>query len=186
MKLFEFVAVFSVMGVLLVKYAVWMIVLASLGAILAAVFLLRLYHEDGRLLALGLLGLVLGWSGGGSRFRCVLDEQTSLLSLGAPIGDLEEPDRRGQIIVDGELLPHPDVSDARRESGDDFLIGDLGDPVVDWAEALDERAQSLARALANSLEVVLRSGALVGGHEVGDELLAEILPRGDGLRGEVH
>ena len=63
-----------------------------------------------------------------------------------------------------ELLPHPDVSDARGESGDDFLVGDPGDPVADLAEALDERAQSLAMALAHSLEVILRSGALVGGH----------------------
>ena len=67
-------------------------------------------------------------------------KQASLLSLGAPVGDFEEPDRRGQIIVDGELLSHPDGGDPRGESGDDFLIGDSADPFADLAEVLDERA----------------------------------------------
>jgi hypothetical protein len=44
----------------------------------------------------------------------------------------------------------------------------------------------LALVLTHRLEVILRGGVLVRGHEVGDELSAQILPRGNGLVGKVH
>jgi hypothetical protein len=74
MELFEFVAIFGVVGVLLVEYAVWMIILAPLSTALMVVLLLRFRREDGRLLTLVLLGHVLAWRSGGSRFRRIVDE----------------------------------------------------------------------------------------------------------------
>jgi hypothetical protein len=74
MELFEFVAIFGVVGVLLVEYAVWMIILAPLSTALMVVLLLRFRREDGRFLTLVLLGHVLAWRSGGSRFRRVVDE----------------------------------------------------------------------------------------------------------------
>jgi hypothetical protein len=133
MELLELVAIFSVVGVLLVEHAVWMVVLAPLGAILTMVLVLWFRREYGSFLTLVLLGFVLSWRSSASRFRCIVNEQMSLLSLGASVGDLEEPDRRVQIVVDGELLSHPDVGDTRGESGDDFLVRDPGDPVADLA-----------------------------------------------------
>jgi hypothetical protein len=109
-----------------------------------------------------------------------------LLNLGASTSDLEEPDHRGQFVIDGELLLHFEDGDGHGEREDDLLVGDLWNPIADLAEALDECVESLAKALAHHLEVVLCGGMLVGGHEVGDELLAEVLSRGDGLRGEVN
>jgi hypothetical protein len=133
MELLELLVIFSVVGVLLVEQAVRTVGLAPLGAILAVVLALWFRREDGWFLTLVFLGLVLGWRSSGSRFRCIVNEQTSLLSLGASVGKLKEPDRRGQLIVDGELLSHPDVGDTRGESGDDFLVRDPGDPVADLA-----------------------------------------------------
>jgi hypothetical protein len=53
-------------------------------------------------------------------------EEPPLLSLGAAVGDLEEPDDGSQLIIHRQLLPHLDVGDAHGERGDDLLIGDPG------------------------------------------------------------
>jgi hypothetical protein len=56
-----------------------------LGAVPAALLMLRLRRKDRSLLALGVLGLRL-W---GKRLRQVVHVEPPLLSLGAPVGDLE-------------------------------------------------------------------------------------------------
>jgi hypothetical protein len=47
-------------------------------------------------------------------------------------------------------------------------------------------SKRLALVLTHHLEVILRGGALVRGHEIGDELPAQILSRGNRLVGKVH
>jgi hypothetical protein len=77
MELLELVAVFSVMDVLLMKYVVRMIAIALLCVVLASVFLLRLRCEDGRFLALVVIGLALGRRGrrgSGSCFKRIMDK----------------------------------------------------------------------------------------------------------------
>jgi hypothetical protein len=99
-----------------------------------------------------------------------MHEEPPFLGLGAAIGDLEEPDDGGQLIIHGQLLPHLDVGDACGECGDDLLVGDPGDLVPHLAEALDILTKRLALVLTHRLKIVLGSGALVRGHEVGNEL----------------
>jgi hypothetical protein len=78
--------VIGVMCVPLVEDAVSTTVASvTLGAVVVAMLLLRLHHEDGSLLALGVLGLDLGQH----RYWGTVDEHTSFLSLGTPIYDLE-------------------------------------------------------------------------------------------------
>jgi hypothetical protein len=103
-------------------------------------------------------------------------EEPSLLGLGAAVGDFEEPDDRSQLIIHGQLLPHLDVGDARGEHGDDLLVGDPGNLVPHLAEALDVLAKRLALVLAHHLKIILGGGALIHGHEVGNELMAQVLP----------
>jgi hypothetical protein len=51
---------------------------------------------------------------------------------------------------------------------------------------LDVLSKILALVLTHRLEVVFHGGALVHGREIGDELPAQILPRGDRLVQKVH
>jgi hypothetical protein len=173
MKLLDNPTIVGIVGVLFVEDAVTATsTFVTLGAVPAALLMLRLCHEDSGLLALGVLGLWL-W---GKRLRQVVHEEPPLLSLGAAVGDLEEPDDGSQLIIHGQLLPHLDVGDARRERGDDLLIGDPGNLVPHLAEALDVLTKRLALVLMHRLKIILGGGALVRGHEVSDELTAQVLP----------
>jgi hypothetical protein len=97
-------------------------------------------------------------------------EEPPLLGLGTSVGDLEEPDNRSQLIIQGQLFLHLDVGDARGERGDNLLIGDPGNLVPHLAEALDVLAKHFALVLTRLLEIILGGGALIRRHEVGDEL----------------
>jgi hypothetical protein len=167
MKLSEKPTLVGIVGVLLVENAVAATsTLVALGAVPAALLMIWLCREDSRLLSLGVLGLWLR----GRRLRQVMHEEPPLLGLGAAVGDLKEPDDRSQLIIHGQLLPHLDDGDARGERGDDLLVGDPRDLVPHLAEALDILTKRLALVLTHCLKIVLGSGALVRGHEVGNEL----------------
>jgi hypothetical protein len=165
--------IIGIVGVLFVENAVAATsTLIAFGAVLAVLLILGLRCEDGSLLALGVLGLWL-W---GKRLRQVVHEEPPLLGLGAAVGDLEEPDDGSQLIIHGQLLPHLDIGDARGERGDDLLVGDPGNLVPHLAEALDVLTKHLTLVLTHCLKIVLGGGALVRGHEVSDELTAQVLP----------
>jgi hypothetical protein len=68
-----------------------------LGVVPAALLMLGFRREEGSLLALGVLGLRL-W---GKRLQQVVHEEPPLLSLGAAVGDFEEPDDGSQLIIHG-------------------------------------------------------------------------------------
>jgi hypothetical protein len=53
----------------------------------------------------------------------------------------------------------------------------LGNLVPHLVEALDVLAKHFTLVLTHHLEIILGGGALIRGHEVGDKLMAEILPR---------
>jgi hypothetical protein len=163
MKLLDNPTIIDIVGVLFVENAVAATsTFIMLGAVPAALLMLRLRREDSSLLALGVLGLRL-W---GKHLRQVVHEEPPLLSLGAPVGNLEEPDDGSQLIIHGQLLPHLDVGDARGECGDDLLIGDPGNLVPHLAEALDVLTKRLALVLTHRLKIILGGGALIRGHEV--------------------
>jgi hypothetical protein len=103
-------------------------------------------------------------------------KEPPLLGLGASIGDLKEPDDGSQLIIHRQLFLYLDVGDARGERGDDLLIGDPGNLVPHLAEALDILAKRFTLVLTHHLEIILGGGTLVRRHEVGDELMAQILP----------
>jgi hypothetical protein len=173
MKLSDNPTIDGIVGVLFMEDAVAATsTFITLGAVPAALLMLGFHREDGSLLALGVLGLRL-W---GKCIRQVVHEEPPLLSLGAAVGDFEEPDDGSQVIIQGQLLPHLDVADARGEHGDDLLIGDPGNLVPYLAEALDVLTKRLALVLTHRLKIVLGGGALVRGHEVSDELRAQVLP----------
>jgi hypothetical protein len=172
-KLSDNPTIVGIVGILLVEDAEAAApTFIALGAVPAALLMLGLHHEDSSLLTLGVLGLRL-W---GKCLRQVVQEEPPLLSLGAAVGDLEEPDGGSQLIIHGQLLPHLDVGDSRGECGDNLLIGDPGDLVPHLAEALDVLTKRLALALTHRLKIILGGGALVRGHEVSDELTAQVLP----------
>jgi hypothetical protein len=98
-------------------------------------------------------------------------EEPPLLSLGAAVSDLEESNDRSQLIIHGQLLPHLDVRYACGECRDDLLVGDPRDLVPHRTEALDVLTKCLALVLTHRLKIVLGSGALIHGHEVGNELM---------------
>jgi hypothetical protein len=109
MKLSDNRTIVGIVGVLFVEDAVAATsTFIALGAVPAALLVLRLHREDSSLLALGVLGLRL-W---GKRLWQAMHEEPPLLSLGAVVGDLEEPDDGSQLIIHGQLLPHLDVGDA--------------------------------------------------------------------------
>jgi hypothetical protein len=169
MKLLDKPTIVCIVGVLLVENAVAATsTLIAFGAVPVALLMIWLRREDSGLLSLGVLGLWL-W---GRRLRQVMHEEPPLLGLGAAVGDLEEPDDGSQLVIHGQLLPHPDVGDARGERGDDLLVRDPGDLVPHLAEALDILTKRLALVLTHRLKIVLGSGALIRGHEVGNELTA--------------
>jgi hypothetical protein len=173
MKHSENPTIVGIVGVLFVEDAVAATsTFIALGAVPAALLVLRLHREDSSLLALGVLGLWL-W---GKRLRQVVHEEPPLLSLGAAVGDLEEPDDGSQLIIHRQLLPHLDVGDAHGERGDDLLIGDPGNLVPHLAEALDVLTKCLAFVLTHRLKIILDGGALIRRHEVSDELTAQVLP----------
>jgi hypothetical protein len=173
MRLLDNPTIVGIVGVLFVEDAVAATsTFIMLGASPEALLMLGLHREDSSLLALGVLGLQL-W---GKHLQQVVHEEPPLLSLGAAVGDLEESDDESQLIIHGQLLPHLDVGDARGERGDDLLIGDPRNLVPHLAEALDILTKCLALVLMHRLKIVLGGGALVRGHEVSDELMAQVLP----------
>jgi hypothetical protein len=183
MKFLDYPTIVSIVGVLLVEDAVVTTsTLITLGAVLTALFMIRLRREGSGLLTLRVLGLWL-W---GKRLWQVVHEEPPLLRLGASIGDLEDPDDGSQLIIHGQLLPHLDVSDARGERGDNLLIGDPGNLVPHLAEALDILTKHFALVRTHRLEIILGGGALVRWHEVGDELTAQVLPRSHGFVRKIH
>jgi hypothetical protein len=96
MKLLDNPTIVGIMGVLSVEDAVAATsTFITLGAVPAALLMLGLHREDNSLLALGVLGLRL-WR---KRLRQVVHEEPPLLSLGAAVGDLEEPDDESQLII---------------------------------------------------------------------------------------
>jgi hypothetical protein len=167
MKLSDNPTIVGIVGVLLVENAVAVTTtFVTFGAVPAALLMIWFRREDSGLLSLGVIGLRL-W---GKRLRQVMHEEPPLLGLGAAVGDLEEPDDGSQLIIHGQLLPHLDVGDARGERGDDLLVRDPGDLVPHLAKALDILTKHLALVLTHRLKIILGSGALVRGHEVGNEL----------------
>jgi hypothetical protein len=98
MKLLDNPTIIGIMGVLLVEDAeAAASTFIALGAVPTALLMLGLCCEDSSLLTLGVLGLRL-W---GKRLRQVVQEEPPLLSLGAAVGDLEEPDDGSQLIIHG-------------------------------------------------------------------------------------
>jgi hypothetical protein len=183
MKFLDYLTIVSIVGVLLVEDAVAAVsTLITFGAVPAALSMIRLRHESRSLLTLRVLGLGLR----GKRLRQVVHEEPPLLGLGASIGDLEEPDDESQLIIHGQLLLHLDVGDARRERGDNLLIGDPGNLVPHLAEALDVLAKRFTLVLTHRLEIILGGGALIRRHEVGDELTAQILPLSHRFVRKIH
>jgi hypothetical protein len=165
--------ILGIVGVLLVDNAeAATSTFIAIGAVPAALLMVWIRREESSLLSLGVLGLRL-WR---RRLRQIVHEEPPLLSLGAAVGDLEEPDDGSQLIIHGQLLPHLDVRDARGEHGDDLLVGDPGDLVSHLTEALDVLTKRLALVLTHHLKIVLSCGALICGHEVGNELTTQILP----------
>jgi hypothetical protein len=172
-KLSENPTIVGIVGVLLVEDAeAAASTFIALEAVPAVLLMLGLCLEDSSLLTLGVLGLRL-W---GKHLRQVVQEEPPLLSLGAAVGDLEEPDDGSQLVIHGQLLPHLDVGDSRGECGDNLLIGDPRDLVPHLAEALDVLTKRFALVLTHCLKIILCGGALVRGHEVSDELTAQVLP----------
>jgi hypothetical protein len=89
MKLIDNPTIISVVGVALVEDAVpASSILVVLGAVFTVVILLGLRREDSSLLALRVLWLGLGRC----RVRGAVHEEPPFLSLGTPVGDLEDPD----------------------------------------------------------------------------------------------
>jgi hypothetical protein len=173
MKLPDNPTIVDIVGVLFVEDAIAMAsTFITLRVVPTVLLMIRLRREDSSLLTLGVLGLRL-W---GKRLQQVVHEKPPLLSLGAPVGDLEEPDDGSQLIIHGQLLPHLDVGDARGERGDDLLVGDPENLVPHLAEALDVLTKRLALVLTHRIKIILGGGALIHGHEVGDELTAQVLP----------
>jgi hypothetical protein len=99
-------------------------------------------------------------------------EEATFFSLGALVGEVEQRDHGVELIIDGELLEHPDICDTGGECKDDHGIGGARDLVVHLAEVLDILAEGLARALTHGTQVIERERALVRALEVGDELSA--------------
>jgi hypothetical protein len=173
MEFANYPTIIGIVGVLLVEDAIaTSSTFVTLGVVTAALLMIKLRCEGSSLLTLGVFGLGL-W---GKRLRQVVHKEPPLLGLGASVGDLEEPDHESQLIVHGQLFLHLDVDNAHGECRDDLLIGDPGDLVPHLAKALDVLAKHFALILMHRLEVVLRGGALVRGHEVSDDLTAQILP----------
>jgi hypothetical protein len=179
----DYPTIISIVGVLLVDDAIaGSSTLIMLEAVPVMLLMIRLRHEGSSLLTLGVLGLGL-W---GKHLQHVMHEEPPLLGLGTSIGDLEEPDHGSQLIVHRQLFLHLDVGDTRGECGDDLLIGDPWDLVPHLAEVLDVLTKRFALVLMHRLEIVLRGGVLVHGHEVSNELTAQILPRSQRFVQKVH
>jgi hypothetical protein len=89
MELSDYPKIVGIVGALLVEDAVAVApTLITLGAIPAALFMIRLRREGGSLHTLRVLGLGL-W---GKLLRQIVHKEPPLFGLGAPVGDLEEPD----------------------------------------------------------------------------------------------
>jgi hypothetical protein len=96
MKLLDNPTIIGIVGVLLVENTeAATSTFIALGAVHAALLMIRLRREDSCLLSLGVLGLRL-W---GKRLRQVVYEEPPLLSLCTAVGDLEEPDDGSQLII---------------------------------------------------------------------------------------
>jgi hypothetical protein len=169
MKLSNNPTIVGIVGILLVENAESAtLTFIAFRAVPAVLLMIRLHREYSSLLSLGVLGLRLR----GKRLQQVVHEAPPLLSLCAAVGDLEEPDDGSQLVIHRQLLPHLDVGDAHGERGDDLLIGDPRNFVPHLTEALNILTKHLALVLTHRLKIVLSSGALICGHEVGNELAA--------------
>jgi hypothetical protein len=119
MKLLGNPTIISIMGVLFVEDAVAaMSTFIALEAVPMALLMLGLHREDNILLALGVLGLRL-W---GKRLRQVVHKEPPLLSLGAAVGDLEEPDDGSQLIIHGQPVENAEMTSLLEILGILFLI----------------------------------------------------------------
>jgi hypothetical protein len=173
MEFLDYPTIISIVGILLMEDAVAASsTLITLRVVPATLLMIRLHREGNSLLTLGVFGLGF-W---GKRLQQVVHEDPPLLGLGASIGDLEEPDYGSHLIIHRQLFLHLDVGDTRGECGDNLLIGDSWELVPHLAEALDVLAKRFALVLTHLLKIVLHGGALIRGHEVSDELTAQILP----------
>jgi hypothetical protein len=183
MKFSDYPIIVSIVGVLLVEDVVAMAsTLITLGAVPAALFMIRFRREGSSLLTLRVLGLGL-W---GKHLRQVVHEEPPLLGLSAFVGDLEEPDDGSQLIIHEQLFLHLDVGDARGERRDKLFIGDPENLVLHLAEALDVLAKRFILVLTHCLEIILGGGVLIRRHKVGDELMAQILPRSYRFVWKIH
>ena len=81
----------------------------------------------------------------------VVRKQAPFFGLGASAGHLEELDSGCELVVDSELLVHAGVGDTHGESRDDGRLGDAGDLVAHFAEALHVLAERLPWLLAHNL-----------------------------------
>jgi hypothetical protein len=98
MKLLDNPTIVGIVGVLLMEDAeAAASAFIALRAVPAALLMLGLRCEDSSLLTLGVLGLRL-W---GKRLWQVVQEESPLLSLGAAVGDLEDPTDGSQLIIHG-------------------------------------------------------------------------------------
>ena len=79
--------------------------------------------------------------------------------------------------MDAQLLEHPAVRDTLAEGGDDLGVRDVRDLVAHLAEALDVLAEGFILLLHHGPQVIVGESTFVRPFEVGDELLAELLPR---------
>ena len=71
------------------------------------------------------------------------------------------------------------MTNALGESGDDDIIGDVGDLVALLRKTSDVISEGLSGLLNNVVEIKLCAGAFKGALEVGDEVVAKFRPRSD-------
>lgn len=124
---------------------------------------------------------------GGSGFAVVCTRRavSGLGGQSALVGHLEKLHGSAHI-VDRHLFTHPKIFESIAEGGDDLGIVDARDPVTDLAETLDELAQCFTVLLLNGVQVGDRTWPVESSPEVGDKLLAHVIPICDGVLQKVH
>ena len=73
-----------------------------------------------RALALGFLAFCLAIID--HSIRVVVDEEAAFLGLGALVGEGEQLQGSGEVVIDGELLTHLDIPDPAQKLHDDGLV----------------------------------------------------------------
>jgi hypothetical protein len=89
-------------------------------------------------------------------------------------------------LMSGQFLQHLLVTDPLTESRDDRYIGDTWDGSTYLGEAGDKGPEGFPGLLPHGMKVGLHAMLLVRTREVHRELRAELTPRLDGSRSEVH